>query len=153
MSNYLNLSGRRPQTRKDMIEFLLKHPTHSERMFSEPHYSRTVKITHLPLTRKEENACFDELENPLIFSFVQDVLDDFEKKHPGGKIFFGGRTNGHLELHGAYEYEGTERDYIYWDFKDIRWLSNLVWDFDLTCEEAVATFVDFAVGGEVAGAK
>lgn len=152
----MNLPLSKLRTRKDMVEFLKNHPGRSEWLFvgASVKFARTVKISHLnTLTHAENDACLRALDMPYEFTGIKEVLDEFEKLHPGYAIYEDGRSGGHFTLNaksGGGWYPSRTEDYSDWEFPEVRDLYKLVWDFDQACQEAVDTFVDFAMDWEVA---
>lgn len=151
MRNYLKLSSHKPRTRKDMIEFLVDHPWHNDNWDRPCHFARNIKMHRIDtLLPMEMMLCWDKLDTPWDFTGVTFVLREFEVRNPGSVIISAGRQGGHLELHSARGdycvHIGSIYKYQDWELADVRELVNLVWDFDKTCQIAVDTFVQYAIG-------
>ena len=156
---YLKKPERKPLRRKAMIAYLLGH-TRYHTMSSwnnSTSYAHCIKIDRLGLDRETLDVCWEMLEVPEGYDGFSEILRDFERKHGfRWQISQNGRSGGYLVLvHGGRHEDGRlfcqpgksldmREDFASWETEALRSRTDLIWEFDQTCEAAVAAFVDFA---------
>ena len=166
---YLSIPNQKPRARKAMIAYLVAHPRyHTMNSWNcSTSYAHKIKICGLGLDKDSLDACFDMLDVSEAFEEFTEILRDFERRHDWRwQITQNGRSGGYLVLiHGGKEPgskgpDGKDRpgrifcqpgkpldmneDFETWDAETLHARVDLVWDFDQTCEAAVAAFVEFA---------
>ena len=156
---YLSIPNQKPRSHKAMIAYLATHPRyHTMNSWNcSTSYAHKIKICGLGLDKDTLDACFDMLEVSEAFEEFSDILRDFERRHDWRwQITQNGRSGGYLVLiHGGKGPDGRiycqpgkhldmNEDFETWDAETLHARVNLVWDFDQTCEAAVAAFVEFA---------
>jgi len=162
---YLPISAEKPSSRKGMVAFLHEHPRY-DTMNSwnrSTSYAHCIKIHRLGLDYDTTQACFEMLDVQEAYLDFSEVLRDFENRHTHRwQIVQNGRSGGYLVLiHGGIGKDGRvfcqpgrsldmDADFEDWTYEDLSERVELVWDFDQTCEQAVAFFLEFATSHSVA---
>ena len=156
---YLSIPTNKPTSRKAMIAYLAGHPRcHTMNSWNcSTSYAHKIKIHCLGLDKDTLDTCFDMLDVSEAFEEFTDILRDFERRHDWRwQITQNGRSGGYIVLiHGGkspdsriYCHPGKpldmNEDFETWDAETLHARVELVWDFDHTCEAAVAAFVEFA---------
>lgn len=159
---FTNVPAQKPETREAMTEYLLKHFRYATDNGGQYSYAVNVKIRNLHTTSIEDDACYamlDALDSDDQWSEVWHEFAEFTNRHNAWwEIGQNGRSGGYFVLMrgcgpdaknrhtsaGTDEHGGDATYFDDWSTKDLRERVDLVWDFDETCERAVAAFVDFA---------
>lgn len=154
------LPATKPRSRTAMTLYLSTHfryhTMHSWNNFTT--YANQVKFRCLDLTGEERNACSDMLNVAEAWDGTTWMIRQFSEKHKHAwQISFNGRSNGYLVLHmggvhdggGVFSWPGKSldmgADFKDWTTEDLKSRTDLIWDFDQTCEACVEAYVEFAV--------
>ncbi len=139
---------------KSMFNFIAKHPTYytMNSWNGARSIAHNVKLYNLDL-EGDWTTVLAHLESSEYYT-ISWMIEDWEREHPGYRVYFNGRSNGYLVLGSAYHSRSvlpTDFDYeTYEDYKaDMRdWYGSvkanrndlvefvrLVQDFDRLCDE------------------
>lgn len=162
---YLDRPDNKPETREDMIAYLKNHfRYHTMNSWNaSTSYAHCIKINRVNgLTKEDRDACYDMLDLEEALDEMHMAMCGFKINHDGWwSIGSNGRSGGYLVLYaGGTDDKGHKHIYpgksvdMYEDFNswDNEALSNrveVVWEFDLTCEDAVHAFIEFAKSHKV----
>ena len=156
---YLMKNSKKPKSRKQMVTYLAVHPRyHSMNVWNEStSYAHCIKTYRLGLDEEALRAVLEMLEVPEAFEAFSKILQQFEQRHKHRwQIWQNGRSGGYLVLiQGGVGTDGRlftwpgksldmNAEFSSWSADELAERTDLVWDFDETCEAAVAAFVDFA---------
>ena len=145
--------------RKAMIRYLAGHARyHTMNGWNQAtSYAHCIKVDRLGLDSQTIGACLEMLEVSEAFAGFNRTLEEFGRRHQWRwQIGQNGRSGGYLVLYQG----GTGRDghafcwpgknldmnadFSQWETAALRLRTDLVWDFDRTCRQAAAAFVEFA---------
>lgn len=156
---YLSIPDNKPITRQEMMAYLARHRRY-DTMNSwnrSTSYAHCIKVDRLGLTSETCMRCLEMLGVDESFEDFSEILRDFDRRHQWRwQISQNGRSGGYLVLiqggkgpggriflHPGKSLDMNE-DFQDWGDEALAERFELVWDFDQTCEEAVAAFVAFA---------
>lgn len=157
---YIDIPETKPETRADMIAYLKNHFRYNtmNSWNGSTSYANCIKITHLNgLSKEDMDACFDMLEVDEAFDDMRIMTDDFERNHDHmWGMGTNGRSSGYMVLYrGGVDDKGRKciypgkgvdmhEDFDEWDDDMLLDRVEVVWEFDLMCEDIVAQFIEFA---------
>ena len=142
-----------------MIVFLASHPRyHTMNSWNcSTSYAHCIKVDRLGLDHETAMAALDMLDVAEAYEEFSLILREFNSEHAHRwQICQNGRSSGYLVLiQGGKGTDGRvftwpgkaldmHADFDEWATGDLRERVNLVWEFDRTCEIAVAAFIAFA---------
>jgi len=146
MRHFTDFPSSKPKTLKDMRQYLKDH---FRRLADGDGIAVRVKIRYLELTREESEACYNAIGVEFYFtdSGAEVALDSFGKQHPRFTIYQAGRSGGYFTLNNLGQSHGAEhaRDEELDDSSDVRYMANVVYDFDKAVNKAIAAFVSHAM--------
>jgi len=156
---YVKQTNKKPRTRKAMIKYLAGHGRyHTMNSWNNStSYACCVKVDRLGLDHELVMTALEMLEVHEAFDDFRDALLEFDERHNHcWQIGTNGRSGGYLVLYqGGIGSDGRiftwpgksldmHADYSEWETEELKRRVDIVWDFDTACEDAVASFVDFA---------
>ena len=142
-----------------MIDYLASHQRyHTMNSWNNStSYAHCIKVDWLGLDHETLRDALEMLDVQEAFEDFRRILQRFEERHGHQwQISQNGRSGGYLVLiQGGAGTDGRifcwpgksldmNADYTEWETEELKDRLDIVWDFDQTCEKAVAAFVDFA---------
>lgn len=132
----MKLSGK---VREAITRYLVDHPAH------DGYFSRNVKLwsLNLPSDCREQACRLVDNADPMTFARLQRIMDSFGLEH-NVSVQFGGRSNGHIELHVSPDQYDGGRFLKDWSDEELQWLFRLVKAFDRMTDRVIEEFIDIA---------
>lgn len=155
---YLERPITKPKSRKAMITYLAEHFRYNtmNSWNNSTSYGHCIKVDRLGLENELIMSALDMLDVSESFDEFHEVLSEFGRRHDQRwQIAQNGRSSGYLVLiQGGKGKDGRVftwpgrsldmyEDFNDWSIGDLKEHVDLIWDFDTTCDMAVATFIDF----------
>jgi hypothetical protein len=147
---YLEMPANKPKSREEIISYLKDHFKYDtmNSWNKSTSYAHRIKIRDLNnVDRDLEMACYEMIDVQEAFDGFVNQIYLFHLSRDEYCISQNGRSGGYLVLMND-QYPGRSidmgEDFERWSIEGLQERCDLVWDFDNSCEDAVAEFVDFA---------